>query len=439
MCSWRNSRIQFYCGFLVPSLPPCRQFLGLFCCIAGPTWHVQVHWPLQHHCLLCSVDLDVISCAWALFSLDFEHIGSNRNCDRCCADPWTGLGDKVRGCMMDDVVDLGDTSQCPSSQPHFEGDTEFVTEFLEPDVADSPRQMSGRGGGRGRARTSSGRSASAPSQSQATTLHKVRGPNWTEEEMFVLIGRKRIEWDGRHNSNQPSLAKFVYGTMAWKIVLAGCMNVVGFRARDVDQITNKWDGLIKDYKKLKEYIECTGSCNWWGMSREEKKDLSKSRKMPLEFSERMYIDMEGFVGKRQIFGRSSDVVDSDRVSQPAPSNFGRSPSTARVPAAGGVAALQLLPGPIPALRQPAHLGMTLQAQHVINEKPAEMTIWWSLLRSSIATTLLVWRHMTKTSVRGGASCLHWTLHARHELHIRRPRLYTWMKNFIAWKWRGPKI
>jgi hypothetical protein len=150
--------------------------------------------------------------------------------------------------------------------------------------------------------------------------------------MLVLIGQKRIEWDGRHNSNQPSLAKFVYGTTAWRLVLAGCMAVVGFRARDADQITNKWDGLIKDYKKLKEYIEGTGSGNWWGMSREEKKDLSKSRKMPLEFSENMYVEMEGFVGKRQIFGRASDVVDSDRVSQPSPRQFGRSPSAALAPA-----------------------------------------------------------------------------------------------------------
>ena len=232
---------------------------------------------------------------------------------------------------MDEVVDLGDTSHAPCSQPHFEGDTEFAEEFLDPDVSGAQLQMSGRGTARGRVTRASRRSSSAPSQSHATTLHKVRGPNWTEQEMLVLIGQKRIEWDGRHNSNQPSLAKFVYGTTAWKIVLAGCMGVVGFRARDVDQITNKWDGLIKDYKKLKEYIEGTGSANWWGMSREEKKDLSKSRRMPLEFSENMYMEMEGFVGKRQIFGRASDVVDSDRVSQPAPRSFGRSPSAARVP------------------------------------------------------------------------------------------------------------
>ena len=113
------------------------------------------------------------------------------------------------------------------------------------------------------------------------------------------------------------------------------MNVVGFRVRDVDQITNKWDGLIKDYKKLKDYIEGTGSANWWGLSREEKKELSKTRKMSLEFSEAMYTEMEGFVGKRQIFGRATDVVDSDRPAPPVARQFHRSspashdPSTLR--------------------------------------------------------------------------------------------------------------
>jgi len=168
------------------------------------------------------------------------------------------------------------------------------------------------------------------------TSHKVRGPNWTEAEMFVLIAQKRVEWDSRHNCNQPSLAKFVYGTTAWKLVLAGCMSVVDFRARDTDQITNKWDGLIKDYKKLKEYIDGTGSANWWGLSKEEKKQLSKTRKMSLEFSETMYAEMEGFVGRRQIFGRATDVVDSDRPAPAIARNFGRASSSPRGRGTGGV-------------------------------------------------------------------------------------------------------
>ena len=241
---------------------------------------------------------------------------------------------------------LGDTSQCPSSQRPLDVDIEYgsycadvrIPAFATP--ADTRESLHGVHG------SHSTRSSTGPTQSQTTASHKVRGPNWTEAEMLVLIAHKRIEWDSRHNCNQPTLAKFVYGTTAWKLVLAGCMSVVGFRARDTDQITNKWDGLIKDYKKLKEYIDGSGSANWWGLSRDEKKQLSKTRKMSLEFSESMYNEMEGFVGKRQIFGRATDVVDSNCVSPQAarrparatPAPRAQSVSEAGSPRGGGTTA-----------------------------------------------------------------------------------------------------
>ena len=228
---------------------------------------------------------------------------------------------------MEDTVHLGDYTQCPSTQVPIEADGDFAADFLDDQVQLSPQPVGRSGNARGRGRSNPGRASSVSSQPHAPPPHKVRGPNWTEAEMLILIGHKRIEWDGRHNCNQPAQAKFVYGTTAWKIVLAGCMAVVGFRARDADQITNKWDGLIKDYKKLKDYIEGTGSANWWGMSRDEKKELSRTRKMSLEFSEAMYTEMEGFVGRRQIFGRAADVVDSDRH-PPAPVNHSHRPTPA---------------------------------------------------------------------------------------------------------------
>ena len=224
---------------------------------------------------------------------------------------------------MEDIVDLGDDLHCPSTQVSAGGDCDNATGFFDNQSPVSTTAASRRGRVRARGRACATRPLSGPSTSQ-NTPHKLRGPNWTEQEMLVLIGQKRVEWDGRHNCSQPSLAKFVYGTTAWKLVLAGCMAVVGFRPRDSDQLTNKWDGLIKDYKKLKDYIEASGSANWWGMNREEKRDLCKTRKLPLEFSECMYIEMEAFVGKRQIFGRATDVVDSDRMSLPPTKHFGRS-------------------------------------------------------------------------------------------------------------------
>ena len=238
---------------------------------------------------------------------------------------------------MDDIVHLGESSQFPSTQVRPDADCEFGRDFLDDPLPAAHPQSRGVPVLDASGRSASVRSSTCPSQSQSAAPHKVRGPNWTEAEMLVLIGQKRIEWDSRHHCNQPSLARFVYGTTAWKLVLAGCLGVVGFRVRDTDQITNKWDGLIKDYKKLKDYIDASGSGNWWAMSREEKKQLSRTRKMSLEFSESMYIEMEAFVGKRQIFGRATHVVDSDRV---APSNTGqfcRSPPSPRVRSGEGLA------------------------------------------------------------------------------------------------------
>ena len=166
---------------------------------------------------------------------------------------------------------LGETSQCPSTQVPIDADIGLPSQFMEDQLPLSSAPVPSRGSSRAGRGAGVGRSPSVTSHTLPTVSHKVRGPNWTEAEMLVLIGQKRIEWDGRHSCNQPSLAKFVYGTTAWKLVLAGCMSVVGFRSRDIDQITNKWDGLIKDYKKLKDYIEGSGSANWWGMSREEKR------------------------------------------------------------------------------------------------------------------------------------------------------------------------
>jgi hypothetical protein len=228
-------------------------------------------------------------------------------------------------------VDLGDNSQCPSTQRPDEGLGDFGMEYLNnsPPAYSAPATTTATA--RGRSASVNPRALSAPSQPFATAGQKVRGPNWTESEMLVLIGQKRIEWDSRHNCNQPSLAKFVYDSTAWKLVLAGCMGVAGFQARDADQITNKWDGLIKEYKKLKDYIEGSGLANWRGMNRDAKRELSKTRKMPLEFIEAMYSEMESFVGKRQIFGRSMEDVDSDRPAAPLRRAFGRGSPAAFVP------------------------------------------------------------------------------------------------------------
>ena len=337
---------------------------------------------------------------------------------------------------MDDILHLGESSQCPSTQVLVDVNGDFGSEYVDDQPPLSFGPPTAKGGVHAKGGPNSARLSSAPSQSQPAHPYKVRGLNWTEAEMLVLIGQKRIEWDERHNCNQPSLAKFVYGTTAWKLVLAGCMGVVGFRARDMDQITNKWDGLIKDYKKLKEYIEGSGSANWWAMSREEKKLLSKTRKMLLEFSESVYIEMEGFVGKTQIFGRATDVVDSDRVAPPVARYFVRSP-------------------PIPRPRSDVGVGSPITNAMTASESPTHGTPGddtpgsTGCKRKAVGTDNLVnfvkdlnYEYLTcveaqdKDKRAWRSEVLAFDTARETRLYKKRRNSQTWTKNCTNWKWRG---
>lgn len=142
--------------------------------------------------------------------------------------------------VMEDTVDLGDYSPFPSSQVPHASDVDRVAVGLDTHSPLSTADATASRHGRAAGRACGTRSLSGPSPAHSSLPHKLRGPNWTEAEMLVLIGEKRVEWDGRHNCSQPSLTKFVYGTTAWRLVLAGCMAVPSFRVRDADQLTNKW-------------------------------------------------------------------------------------------------------------------------------------------------------------------------------------------------------
>lgn len=102
---------------------------------------------------------------------------------------------------MEDIVDLGENSQRPAIRLPLEVDSELGLEHNEeqPPVHFAGTASGGRLGVERVSGTS--RSSSAPSQSGVALPHKIRGPNWTEAEMLVLIGQKRIEWDTRHNCN----------------------------------------------------------------------------------------------------------------------------------------------------------------------------------------------------------------------------------------------
>ena len=87
---------------------------------------------------------------------------------------------------LEDIADLGVDFLYPSTQVPVEADVEHVVGFPDSQSLLSPGVVAGRRRPRGRACGT--RSLSGPSASQCSLPHKVRGPNWIEAEMLVLIG-----------------------------------------------------------------------------------------------------------------------------------------------------------------------------------------------------------------------------------------------------------
>lgn len=94
---------------------------------------------------------------------------------------------------MEDIVDLGDTGHFTTAQAPVEEDCDYGAGFLDSHQPLGTAAAGRCGDGRSRGRTGSAKSASGPSRAHSTVPHKLRGPNWTEQEMLVLIGQKRIE------------------------------------------------------------------------------------------------------------------------------------------------------------------------------------------------------------------------------------------------------
>lgn len=89
---------------------------------------------------------------------------------------------------MDDIVDLDDDSQFPSSQAVQDAEFGNAPGFMDNQTVLPTAVAGSRGGGRSRGRNGASRSSQGVSQSQTAPPHKLRGPNWTEAEMVVLIG-----------------------------------------------------------------------------------------------------------------------------------------------------------------------------------------------------------------------------------------------------------
>ena len=86
---------------------------------------------------------------------------------------------------MDDIVHLGESSQCPGNGVPADVDCDWGSEYVDDEVPVSCAPPSATRGLHGRGRSGAARSLSSPSQSQAAHHQKVRGPNWTAGNVMI--------------------------------------------------------------------------------------------------------------------------------------------------------------------------------------------------------------------------------------------------------------
>lgn len=144
--------------------------------------------------------------------------------------------------------------------------------------------------------------------------------NWTVNETMVLIEAKRMDDERRMKKSGDSEGRSKPTELRWKWVEDYCWRRDCFRSQN--QCNDKWDNLMRDYKKVREYqrrIAERGEGNnnnnegsYWEMEKNERKEKNLPSNM-----------------LRQIYERLEEVVEKKGGGQSAVAGGGSGPNPDR--------------------------------------------------------------------------------------------------------------
>ncbi|KAL4378067.1 hypothetical protein GQ457_02G012190 [Hibiscus cannabinus] len=87
-----------------------------------------------------------------------------------------------------------------------------------------------------------------PTTATATNREYLKG-NWTIQETLILITAKRLDDERRARPSRSSVSK--PGELRWKWIENYCWDHGCFRSQN--QCNDKWDNLLRHYKKVRQY------------------------------------------------------------------------------------------------------------------------------------------------------------------------------------------
>lgn len=140
---------------------------------------------------------------------------------------------------------------------------------------------------------------------------RTRTVNWTAHEIQALVYAKKAQWEAL--SGKPSMARFQGQQDRWRDIVSHMESEGQVRSRTVEQSRGKWEGLQKEFKRIKEFLPMPGARDYWNMSHADRRQL----KLPVYFDRAAYECMEEFHGKRhgQLSNLPADqIFDANRGS-----------------------------------------------------------------------------------------------------------------------------
>ncbi|XP_027364660.1 trihelix transcription factor ASR3-like [Abrus precatorius] len=131
-----------------------------------------------------------------------------------------------------------------------------------------------------------------PSSSSSSLVREYRKGNWTIQETLILITAKKLDDERRmrtsstpHDPTNTTTTR-TSGELRWKWVENYCWNHGCLRSQN--QCNDKWDNLLRDYKKVRDYDSKSQQSNnkdfpsYWSLNKQQRKEQNLPSNMVFE-------------------------------------------------------------------------------------------------------------------------------------------------------------
>ncbi|CAI9755219.1 unnamed protein product [Fraxinus pennsylvanica] len=152
-------------------------------------------------------------------------------------------------------------------------------------------------------------------------MRDYRKGNWTVQETMVLIEAKKMDDERRMKSERGKPAE-----LRWKWVEDYCWRKGCLRSQN--QCNDKWDNLMRDFKKVREYerrVAGGGELSYWRIEKSDRKD----KKLPSNMLPQIYDALVEVVEKKGLTAAATGGSNANATVVGLPSGLGQ-PSMPRV-------------------------------------------------------------------------------------------------------------